>query len=147
MGTKTGTKFKNQISSKKRGQNWGTKSNNSLKKQFLIVLNSLKTSEGQTGSVNHLIHLKKRKLVILYELGMHLKLDLFDFVQFSEKSKVLQEKISNCENAQQLEKVLKKHDCEFTIENIEKVSRDLAASYWPWYKKTRQERKAFFMKD
>ena len=74
-------------------------------------------------------------------------MDLFDFVKFSERKKVVQEEISNCENAEQLEKVLKKYDCEFTIENIEKVSRDLAASYWPWHEKTRQERKAFFMKD
>ena len=73
-------------------------------------------------------------------------MDLIDFAKFSEKDKVLQEEISNCDNYQKLEKVMKKYKCEFTIEDIEKISRDLAASYWPWHEKTRQERKAFFMK-
>ena len=74
-------------------------------------------------------------------------MDLIGFVKFSERDKVLQEEISNCDNIQKLEKVLKKYECEFTIEDIEKVSRELAASYWPWREKTRKERKAFFMKE
>ena len=74
-------------------------------------------------------------------------MNLLDFVKFSETNNLAQEEISNCENSQQLEKVLKKYDCEFTIKDIEKVSSDLAASYWPWTEQTRQERKSFFMKE
>ena len=74
-------------------------------------------------------------------------LNLLDFVRLSERDNVLQEELSNCENFQKLEKVLKKYECEFTIKDIEKNSGDLAASYWPWHQKTRKERKAFFMKE
>ena len=76
-----------------------------------------------------------------------LDLDLTCFVKLSERNKVVQEQISNCDNSQKLEKVLKKYECEFTIEDIAKISRDLAASYWPWHEKTRKERKAFFIKE
>ncbi len=74
-------------------------------------------------------------------------MDLRNFVKLSERNNVLQEEVSNCENSQKLEKVLKKYECEFTIEDIAKVSENLAASYWPWCNKTRKERDAFFMKE
>ena len=59
----------------------------------------------------------------------------------------LKAEISNCENSQKLEQVLNKYQCEFTIEDIEKVAKDLAASYWPWSQKTKVERKKFFLKE
>ena len=73
-------------------------------------------------------------------------MDLFDFVKLSENNKNLQEEISNCENYKKLEKVLTKYQCEFKIAEIEKVSQDLAASYWPWSQQTRLERKEFFIR-
>ena len=71
-------------------------------------------------------------------------MNLLDFVKLSERNNLVQEEVSNCENLQQLEKVFKKYECEFTITDIAEVSRDLAASYWPWSGKTREEKKAFF---
>jgi len=68
-------------------------------------------------------------------------------VRFSESDKFLQEEISNCDNSQKLEKVLKKYECQFTIEEIARTSRDLAASYWPWSQKKRLERKNFFIRE
>ena len=73
-------------------------------------------------------------------------MDLFDFVRLSENNKNLQEEISNCENYKKLEKILAKYQCEFKIEEMEKVSQDLAASYWPWSQQTRLERKEFFIR-
>ena len=72
---------------------------------------------------------------------------LIGFGKLSERDEFLQEEISKCDKSQKLKKVLKKYECEFNIEDIEKMSLDLAASYWPWHEKTRKERKAFFMKE
>ena len=74
-------------------------------------------------------------------------MDLISFVKFSESDKFLQEEISNCDDSQKLEKVLKKYECQFTIEEIASAARDLAASYWPWSQKTRLERKKFFIRE
>ena len=74
-------------------------------------------------------------------------MNLLEFVRLSEKDKILQEEIFNCESSQNLEKVLEKYKCKFTIEDIENVSRDLSASYWPWSEKIRLERKKFFLND
>ena len=89
----------------------------------------------------------KDLLAILVKLDLQPKLDLISFVRFSESDKFLQEEILNCDNSQKLEKVLKKYECQFTIEDIERNSRDLAASYWPWSQKTRLKRKSFFIKE
>ena len=74
-------------------------------------------------------------------------MDLISFVRLSESDKFLQEEISNCDNLQKFKKVLKKHECQFTIEEIASASRDLAASYWPWSQKDRQQRKDFFIRE
>ena len=74
-------------------------------------------------------------------------MDLIDFVRLTEKDKNLRAEISNCENYKKLEKILEKYQCEFKIEDLEKVSKDLAASYWPWSQTTRLERKNFFIRD
>ena len=123
------------------------KSNNSLKKQFSMVSKLLQISEGQLCSENHSILHIKNSLDIVEKLDLQIELDLISFAKFSERNKVVQEEISNCDNSQKLEKILKKYECEFNIEDIEKRSRDLAASYWPWHKKTSRQRKAFFMKE
>ena len=114
-----------------------------------MVSKSLQLSEGQAGEENHLTKHTKTKPSYTRKAShcSQLEVDLLGFVKLSERDKVLQEQLSNCDNPQKLEKVLKKYECEFTIEDIEKVSRELAASYWPWREKTRQERKAFFMKE
>ena len=80
-------------------------------------------------------------------LDLRPELDLISFVRLSESDKFLQEEISNCGNSQKLEKVLKKHECQFTIQEIASASRDLAASYWPWSQKDRQQRKDFFIRE
>ena len=74
-------------------------------------------------------------------------MNFFDFVRISEKDKNLQEEISKCENYKNIEKILEKYQCEFKIADLEKVSKDLAASYWPWSQKTRLERKKFFNRE
>ena len=81
------------------------------------------------------------------KLDLQLELDLISFARLSESDKFLQAEISNCDNSQELEKVLKKHECQFTIEDLERASRDLAASYWPWSQKTRLKRKSFFIRE
>ena len=112
-----------------------------------MVSKSIQISEGQVSSEHHSILHIKNSLDIVEKLDLQLELDLIGFAKFSERNKVLQEEISNCDNYQKLEKILKKYECEFNIEDIEKISRDLAASYWPWHEKTRRERKAFFIKE
>ena len=71
-------------------------------------------------------------------------LDLFNFVKLSESDLAMQEELSNCQIPSELEKILEKYQCEFTIKNIENLSRDLTASYWPWTNKAKSFRKAFF---
>ena len=112
-----------------------------------MVSKLLQISEGQVSSENHSILHIKNSLDIVEKIDLQIELDLISFAKFSERNKVLQEEISNCDNSQKLEKILKKYECEFNIEDIEKRSRDLAASYWPWHEKTSRERKAFFMKE
>ncbi len=71
-------------------------------------------------------------------------MDLFDFVKLTERDLAIQQEISSCQNSADLEKILEKYRCEFTIKNIENISIDLAANYWPWSGKTKLERKIFF---
>ena len=111
-----------------------------------MVSKLLQISEGQVSSENHSILHIKNSLDIVEKLDLHLQLDLISFAKFSERNKVLQEEISNCDNSQELEKVLNKHECQFTIEDLARASRNLAASYWPWSQKTRLERKEFFIR-
>tara|TARA_Y100001968_G_scaffold315520_1_gene342215 strand:+ start:291 stop:521 length:231 start_codon:yes stop_codon:yes gene_type:complete len=73
-----------------------------------------------------------------------MQLDLFNFVKLSEIDMKIQEELSNCHTSSDLEKILEKYQCEFTIKNIENLSRDLSASYWPWASKTKSYRKNFF---
>ena len=75
-----------------------------------------------------------------------IQLDLFNFIKLSEGDRALQKELSNCQISSELEKILEKYQCEFNIKNIENLSRDLTASYWPWTNKAKSFRKAFFEK-
>ena len=73
-----------------------------------------------------------------------LMINLFDFVKLSEDDHNLRDEIASCSKLDEFEKILKNYQCQFSIKEIEKISRDLGASYWPWAEKTRLERKNFF---
>ena len=73
-------------------------------------------------------------------------MDLVKFISLVEQSLALQEKISQCSSKRILEILIEEYKCEFTIDDLEKRSSDLAASYWPWANKDRSFRKAYFDK-
>ena len=77
-------------------------------------------------------------------IKIKVKLDLFEFVSIVEQSSNLQKRISQCSSRSMLEKLIEEYKCKFTIDDLGKRSRDLAASYWPWGNKDRYFRKTFF---
>ena len=71
-------------------------------------------------------------------------MDIFQFVKKIEGDSDMRKDISSCLNKKEFFQFLKKYNVENLFTVFEERSRDLAASYWPWYSMSRFERKNFF---
>ena len=71
-------------------------------------------------------------------------MDLIRFTKYVEDNLSIQEEVKNCKNGTEFLLFLKKYKCENLFDEINSRSRDLAANYWPWAYKSREDRKKYF---
>tara|TARA_Y200000002_G_C22598943_1_gene628644 strand:- start:550 stop:786 length:237 start_codon:yes stop_codon:yes gene_type:complete len=71
-------------------------------------------------------------------------MDLIRFTKYVEDNLSIQEEVKNCKNGTEFLLFLKIYKCENLFDEINSRSRDLAANYWPWAGKFRDDRKKYF---